>query len=174
MTCFSLEVSKHFGLKKLKIGKIHKDSWIIPGLNYLALCQLFITSQLQINFISKNWFYSFYYFILSFAMHQSHQIVGCHATGTSSLLISFLNALLKSVTPSRKSDMNSSFRIISMKISITNKDIMTIYNKDTHFIIRKCDITRPLPKKSVSSSVNKALWSFLIILLDQKLIRNKF
>ena len=42
------------------------------------------------NFFSKNWFY---FSFLVFWHHQPHHLVGCHATGINSLLLSFLNAL---------------------------------------------------------------------------------
>lgn len=40
-------------------------------------------------FISQKWFY----FSSSSDIHQSHQLVGCHATGINSLHISFSNVL---------------------------------------------------------------------------------
>ena len=41
--------------------------------------------------INQKWFY-FFSFFSSFDLHQSHYLVGSHATGINILLISFLNA----------------------------------------------------------------------------------
>ena len=64
----------------------------------------------------KNVSISFFLFSSS-DMHQSHYLVGCHATGTNSFLI-FFNCLVLfiSIKKSHKSNMNNSFRIIFIKL----------------------------------------------------------
>ena len=64
---------------------------------------------------------------LSFDMPQSHHHIGCHATSITSLLILF-------------------FYYFTL-INIIKVNIIKIYTKNTHFIIRKCDITRTFIKK---------------------------
>ena len=105
LTNFCLEILKQSGLNKKhgrKVGKIHKDFWIIPSLhmsqndlipaNHILLkCtkSIFITfnqSLLSINFITKNWFCSFF---SSSDKHQSQYLVRCHPSGINSLLMSF-------------------------------------------------------------------------------------
>ena len=71
----------------------------------------------------------------------------------------------KFIVPSQRSDMNNSFKIIFMKISIIKVNIIKIYTKNTHFITWKCDITRIFIKKSTSSMQIKYYKAFLIILL---------
>ena len=55
-------------------------------------------------------------------------------------------AFSKVTTPSQKSDKNNSIRIIIVIIVLFNSiikiNIIKIYNKNTHFITTKCNITR--------------------------------
>ena len=56
-------------------------------------------------------------------------------------------SLFKFIAQRQQRDMNNSFRIISIKISIIKVNIIRIYTNSTHFITWKCDITRILIKK---------------------------
>ena len=62
-----------------------------------------------------------------------------------------------------KSNMNSSFRIIIVRIIIINGNISKIYINKTHFITKKCNIKFTL-KKAISSLKNTALLRSLSML----------
>ena len=65
-----------------------------------------------------------------------------------------------------KLDINNSIRIIFIKIMVIFKvNFIKIYNKNTIFISKKCDLTKIFIKKSKSSLASKASWNFSIILL---------
>ena len=94
---------------------------------------------------TKNGFISFF---LSYGIHQSHHLVGCHATGmprfVSCIIFTYFASFI-SITPSY--NLNKSFRINLIEIIIIRVKIIRIYTKNTHFITRKCDITRIFVKK---------------------------
>ena len=77
-------------------------------------------------------------------------------------------AFFKFLTPSQKSDMNNSIRIIFIKIFIFIRiNLIKIYNQNMELISNKRDFTKVFIKKSISSLVNRALWNnaFSCILL---------
>ena len=55
----------------------------------------------------------------------------------------------KFTMPSQESDMNNSLRVIFIIISIIKVNIVTIYNKNTHFVTRKYAIIMKLPESSL-------------------------
>ena len=62
-----------------------------------------------------------------------------------------------SITQSHKSGMGNGFRIVFVKINIIKANIINIYATNTHFITKKCDITRIFIKKEYIIITNKAL-----------------
>ena len=100
-------------------------------------------------------FISFFFFFLSSDMHQSHHLIGCHATGINSSYFFKCFALFKLIMSSRKFDMNSSIRIIFIKIIIIIKVNFTkIYAENSQFISKKIDFTKIFIK--IESLANKA------------------
>ena len=105
-------------------------------------------------------------FLPSSATQQSNHLDGCHATDINFCLTFFhCFTLFKSITPSLKSNMNNSCRIIPIKINIIKVNIINIYTKNTHFMTEKCDITRIFINKDYIILENNSWSSFLIILL---------
>ena len=93
---------------------------------------------------SKNWFYFFFPIIPFFAssyMQKFHHLIWCHATDINfSLIIFLILCIFQFEMPSRKSDKNSSIRIIFIKI-IMKINVIKIYIENNRFITRKYDIT---------------------------------
>ena len=124
-----------------------------------------IATDLQYFLSVKNDFISFF---LSSGTHQSHHLIGCHATdsfATSQILcyrffatfmlhrkffadiFPYCFTLLKFITSSQTSDMNNIFKIIFIKINIIKVNFIKIYTKNTHLICKKCDTTKIFIKK---------------------------
>ena len=118
----------------------------------------------------KNSLSSFFYLLAS---NSSHHLERFHAAGIDSLLLSS-SVLFKSITLNHKTDMNNSFRIIFIKISIIKVNIINIYTNKTYFITIKSDITRFFTKKTISLLEDTASSSFSIIFFCNKPIRDKF
>ena len=96
------------------------------------------------------------------------KILGCHIISIKFSLNSFFKCFMffKFNLPSQKSDMNNSFSVIHIIISIINFNIIMIYIKNTLFITRKYGTT-----------TNFILNRVYIIIYDftcNKLIRNEF
>ena len=127
---------------------------------FLNLTSVTILTTLYYFSSIKNGLISF----ISFSdMHQSHHLVGCHATGILCLFLFKCFALFKFVAPSHKFNMNNSFRVIFIRINIINVDIIKIYIEKNYFITRKCDITRIFIKKYYIIISEYNIIEFLII-----------
>ena len=73
--------------------------------------------------------------------------------------------LLKSTTPSNKSDMDNSFSVIFMEINIAKTEIIKIFTRNNDLINRKCGITRIFIAKDYSIIRKYSIIKFLITLL---------
>ena len=73
--------------------------------------------------------------------------------------------LLKSTTPSNKSDMNNSFSVIFMEINIVKTQIIKIFTRNNNLINRKCGITRIFIAKDYIIIRKYSIINFLITLL---------
>ena len=74
----------------------------------------------------------------------------CYATSINPLLIYFLNTLrCLRLLCRAKSDMINNLRIILIKIYIIKVNMIKISTRNTHFITRKCDITRIFIQKYI-------------------------
>ena len=76
-------------------------------------------------------------FFSSSDKHLSHHLVRCHTTGINFLFIS-----LSYVSPSHKPEMNNSFKIVFIKISIIKINFIKIYTRNIHFIAKNCGVVK--------------------------------
>ena len=98
----------------------------ILDLAYTICMKLILWSNIKLKKkLLSTWYYfssiknvSISFFLFSSSdMHQSHYLVGCHATGTNSFLVFFTCLVLFIyIKKSHKSNMNNSFRIIFIKL----------------------------------------------------------
>ena len=99
-------------------------------------------------------------------MHQSHQLFGCHATGTLFFAYLFLTclALFTFIMSSHKSNINNSFRIIFIKVTITKVNTIKAYSIKTHIITKNYGIIRIFINKDYIILDNTTSSSFSSIL----------
>ena len=98
-------------------------------------------------FISKIEFILFFFLIFQYAPIPPSSQMSCYRYQFFAYIFFKCFALLKSIMQSHKSHMNNSFRIILIKIILVKINIIKIYTNNTHFITRKCAITRIFFKK---------------------------
>ena len=157
--CIGRDALKHVGFRKSYKQNLQNlqvfmhnflyQNILIPPNHMLSIhTKIFFTTANQIlfstNFISKN---GFIIFSSSSSKHQSHHLVRCHVAVINPLLISFLNAfrclnlLCQAISPILTSKLMLWRSLLRMPISSLGNVILQ----------------GSLTKRSISSSVNKAL-----------------